>query len=375
MRRLAGAALVVALAGGCAARNALPPLQPATQDAVSPNFATLGAVYVGWYGSVAVFGPTGTARIATISQPGRTAGVLTLNPTRALYVGDQTLSSTRVCSGGIVKRYAPGMNTSPRKISAGVICPIAMHVRGSLLYVLNAGNRLGVYNSTTGALQYTVTQGLQTPTAMAFDRSGNLYIANEVSAASSSSGTGTVTVYAPGSKQPSVTIPFSNSIPVALAVDSGNHVYVGSYSNQPFTCASSSFSGGPVGEVTVLAPKSTTVLRQITSLLPVTALAIDRSNNLYVGGATLTNPCTASSSGSSFTGKIAVFKSGKNLPTRAVALNDPFLLALDSSTNLYAADCTSAACSSFVIREIQAGGTRIVRNLSAPSQPAALLAQ
>ncbi|MBV8155901.1 MAG: hypothetical protein JOY98_15900, partial [Candidatus Eremiobacteraeota bacterium] len=43
--------------------------------------------------------------------------------------------------------------------------------------------------------------------------------------------------------------------------------------------------------------------------------------------------------------------------------------------NVYAADCSNSDCTSFVVREIAAGGVRITRNLAVPGQPAALAAQ
>jgi DNA-binding beta-propeller fold protein YncE len=59
----------------------------------------------------------------------------------------------------------------------------------------------------------TISQGMMLPNALAFDGSGNLYVANFGSASS----TGNVTVYAPGSTKVLRTISIGVDYPNALA--------------------------------------------------------------------------------------------------------------------------------------------------------------
>jgi len=64
----------------------------------------------------------------------------------------------------------------------------------------------------------TITEGLSTPDALAFDGSGNLYVANY--------GNATVTVYPPGGTSASETISQGISHPIALTIDGSGNLYV-----------------------------------------------------------------------------------------------------------------------------------------------------
>ena len=111
----------------------------------------------------------------------------------------------------------------------------------------------------------TITAGLNKPDALAFDGSGNLYVANY--------GNATVTVYPPGSTTVSETISQGINTPIALALDGSSNLYV---LNHP-TNSSADF-----GSVTVYRPGGT-LLRTITNGIkaPV-AETLDSSGNLYV---------------------------------------------------------------------------------------------
>ncbi|HEY1974911.1 MAG TPA: hypothetical protein VGG89_00010 [Candidatus Baltobacteraceae bacterium] len=371
---IAVAAMIASAA--CASHNAIPSLQgSARTDWAVPNFKVSGDVYVSMASQIAVFGPTGKARVATISQPGRTPTALAFDRASNLYVGAARIVGN-TCGVGSVTRYPAGSIKAKAAIDRGVVCPVALAFNKHL-YVLNADDQIAVYNPATRKLLYTITAGLHVPTAMAFDHNGNLYVANNTSSNSSSAGTGNVTMYPRKAKAPTLTISFRNSIPLSLAVDSHNNLYVGSTANLPFSCSSSSSSSSaPVGLMTELAPRSTTVVRKIAPLLPVTAVTIDSSDNLYVAGATVANACSSSSGSAEFDGAVAVFPPGTTTASRTIVMNDPFLMALDDSENLYVADCVISTCSTtFVIREVRAHGARILRNLPAFSQPTALAAE
>lgn len=102
-----------------------------------------------------------------------------------------------------------------------------------------------VYAPGTTSVLRAISQGLNNPDSLAFDRSGNLYVANR--GGNSGSGGDTVTVYAPGSTSVLRTISQGLNGPVALAFDRTGNLYVANYSN-----------------VTVYAPGSTSVLRTIS---------------------------------------------------------------------------------------------------------------
>jgi hypothetical protein len=63
----------------------------------------------------------------------------------------------------------------------------------------------------------TISNGIHNPGALAFDGSGNLYVANENGACGGNSRYGTITVYAPGSTSAFLTISQGISGPLALA--------------------------------------------------------------------------------------------------------------------------------------------------------------
>ena len=101
------------------------------------------------------------------------------------------MSQTELAS--TVTVYAPGSKNVLRTISQGVNAPYALAFDGSGdLYVANANaNTVTVYASGGGTVLRTISKGVKYPDALAFDSYGNLYVAN-------ASGY-TVTVYAPGS--------------------------------------------------------------------------------------------------------------------------------------------------------------------------------
>ena len=69
---------------------------------------------------------------------------------------------------------------------------------------------VSVFNADTGKLVRTITDGIYEPDSFAFDGSGNLYVANSFSSA--------VTVYAPGASSPFETITDGVSNPFAIAL-------------------------------------------------------------------------------------------------------------------------------------------------------------
>ena len=134
---------------------------------------------------------------------------------------------------------------------------------GANLYVANSGdNTVTVYAPGSKKVLRKISQGVSAPVALAFDGSGNLYVANSYS----------VTVYAPGRTKVLRKTSQGVSAPVALAFGRSGNLCV---ANRPcvYSCHSST--------VTVYAPGSNKVLRTIGVGDP-TALAFGPSGNLYV---------------------------------------------------------------------------------------------
>jgi sugar lactone lactonase YvrE len=152
--------------------------------------------------------------------------------------------------------------------------------------------------------------GLNNPDALAFDSSGDLYVANFVAS-------GTVSEFAPGATTPSATLTGLGA-PDALAFDSSGNLYVANWS---------------ANTVSVFAPGSTTPTETLTGLSGPDALAFDSSGNLYVASGVVGSMAT-----------ISVFARGSTTPTSTLTgVNRPDALAFDSSGNLYVANNPSNA--------------------------------
>jgi DNA-binding beta-propeller fold protein YncE len=135
--------------------------------------------------------------------------------------------------------------------------------------------------------------------ALAFDKPGNLYVANTSNS--------WVTVYAPGKPSVLRKINAGMDLPFALALDRLGNLYVAN-NHSP-------------GSITVYAPGKTSVLRTISSGIgaPVT-LALDSSNNLYVANN------TAATAG----GSVTVYAPGKTSVLYTIPTQEAMALALGS---------------------------------------------
>ena len=133
---------------------------------------------------------------------------------------------------------------------------------------------------------------------MAFDSSGNLYVAN--------AGNNTVSKFAPGATSPNATLTGLN-YPVGLAFDASGNLYV------------TNNSGNSVSR---FAPGSTSPSATLTGLNHPNALAFDGSGNLYV----------ANSGGFS----VSKFAPGATTPSATLTPpGGPYDLVFDGSGNLY----------------------------------------
>lgn len=174
------------------------------------------------------------------------------------------------------------------------------------LYVANASS-VSVYRPGSGAVVRRIS-GVK-PASLAFDSTGNLYVASD-----SRSGSG-VLVYHPGAVVSSRKITKNVRFPRALAIDRSDQLYV----------ANSYFSVG------VYAKGSSTLLRKLNTFFPI-SIAFDAEDNVDVG--TSSGPYGGNNS------EVLVFAhdSSKILGTISTGVSDPQSLAFDASDTLYVAD-------------------------------------
>src|SRR5579863_840584 len=212
------------------------------------------------------------------------------------------------CSGG--ERIVPSWVTQPIEPvnSTKAFGTLNPWISGSHLYVVNdGGNTVTVYGAGSGSVLRTITQGLFVPYSLAFDSSGNLYVANNRN----------VTVYATGSTNLIRTITNGIGVPSRLAFDQAGNLFVANV-GQP------SIGGNTV---TVYAPGSMSPLRTITQGIDGPQyLAFDSNGNLYVAN-NLNNTVT-------------VYAGGKNRLSRTITdgLRKPAVLAFDAARNLFVAN-------------------------------------
>lgn len=234
----------------------------------------------------------------------------------------------------------------------------------------------------------TITDGLSTPDALAFDGSGNLYVANY--------GNATVTVYASGSTTVSKTISQGINTPIAIAVDGSSNLYVLNHGTN---------SSVNLGSVTVYGPDGT-LLRTITNgIYQPLAETLDSTGNLYVAndirlyrhptiavyppGATrpshvfyhhVYGPRAVAVDVSQDLyvanfdeGTVTVYPPGKGKVLRTItnSVGSPIALAFDRSDNLYVLD---ASPFSEGVSVYEAGTGRVLRVISKHVKNSAALA-
>lgn len=214
-----------------------------------------------------------------------------------------------VANGGksTVTVYAVDGRKVVRRISNVAPGALAFDPSGNL-YIANKpkthGGDVLVYARDSTRLLRTISQGIDAPGALAFDGQGNLYVTN-------ASGRN-ITVYAPGSKQILRTISQGLKTPGALAFDNAGNLYVGNDHN-----------------IRIYGPRSNKVLRTISQgINEPAALRFDASGNLYVAN---------------FGNKtVTVYAPGSGSVARTISkgIKAPSDIAIDTSGNLYVANNT-----------------------------------
>ena len=328
--RCALGACVVAMLAGCGGANSgLDSSMPtaAAPQVVAPSLPpTTANLYVanGVGPSVTVYA-RGRELIRTITQGVNNPDALAFASSGDLYIANDgcKFPSCKPIASSTVTVYAPGTITVLRTIAKGVDNPAALAFDGSGdLYVANVGcptassckhiepSTVTVYAPGSTKVLRTIAEGIDQPDAEAFDASGNLYVANYE--------TNSVTVYAPNSTKVLRTIENGVQGPDALAFDGSGDLYVANYPCQFASCRNVPSS------VTVYAPGSSKVLRTISQgVTSAFALAFDRSGNLYVAN--------------NANGNVTDYAPGstKLLHTIEKGVAVPNALAFDRSDNLY----------------------------------------
>jgi DNA-binding beta-propeller fold protein YncE len=265
------------------------------------------------YGAVLDTGPGTIALAADVNADGsgnNGLGTLTVQPGSAL-VSENAGSSAVTLRGATVHlgasasvgaRRALGTTASPF-VTGGLNGPrgLAFDASGNL-YVANDDNST-VSKVAVGSSAATpfVTSGLNHPVGPAFDAGGNLYVTNF--------GNGTVSKVAAGSSTATPFVTTGLNGPEYLAFDAGGNLYVANWY---------------AGTVSKVAAGSSTATPFVTSALNMPAgLAFDASGNLYV--ANYRN------------GTVSKVAAGSTTATPFITtgLNGPTGLAFDASGNLY----------------------------------------
>ena len=288
------------------------------------------------------------------------------------------------CASGSPSASLP-IRTSAREPASAPI-PASVQ-KGSNLYVASGGGHQGnpplpgaitVYGLQHGKLLQTISQGVDHPTALAFDASGELYATNE-EPADGTNYLGSVSVYAVGRVKP-LRVLKQTAYPDAVAFDPSGNVYVANrwYYGRSFYCT--------IGSVGVYAPGKSVPTRIIGGygvVVDPKALAFDAAGNLYVANRTISygscrdgdtitifppggsSPSATISDGIVYPSALALapgvlyvanapHHQNKNLPHGSVTVYDlstdtlvrtitdgirtPDALALDSAGNLYVAN-------------------------------------
>jgi len=282
----------------------------------------------------------GTAVVAATSAGiSATATVTVLAAGKPLYVANEVFGSS-------ITVYAPGAsgNATPTATIAGdntgLSFPFGVALDGAgNIYVTNSASSVGgsnsitVYaagasgNATPAATIAGGNTGLDFPTGIALDGTGNIYVGNS---GGNITVDGSITVYAAGASgnaTPTATIAGGNtglSIPQGIALDGAGNIYVANIVSNSITI----YAAGANGNATPAA----SIAGGNTGLSFPVGIALDGAGNIYVTNFT-GNSVTVYAPGAS----------GNTTPTATIAggntgLGRPAGIALDGAGNVYVAN-------------------------------------
>jgi hypothetical protein len=167
------------------------------------------------------------------------------------------------CSGNGGNGATPTAMTPGVSQDVGRVAGRPLSSSDPVMYVANGAYRAGgsvtVLDTISGKVLRNITSGVNFPYALTVDTNGNVYVANR-------KGKSNVTVYAPDTSAPALTITQNIVKPIDLKFDPAAELNVLN-----------------VSDVTVYAPGSGTLLRQVKNKLTLClAMAFDTAGDLFV---------------------------------------------------------------------------------------------
>lgn len=200
---------------------------------------------------------------------------------------------------------------------AGILFLLASGAFAQNMFIGNEGSHSVIEIPTTGP-QSTFATSLQYPNALAFDSSGDLFVADEFS--------GAIDEYAPGGGAPTTFASGLNN-PMSLAFDTAGDLFVGTQNNNILEYA---VGGGPA-------------MVFISGLSSPNSLAFDKAGNLFVVNQ------AGDVAGAGYVTKITP---GKVQSTFASGFSNPNSLAFNAAGDLFVSSGNAGT-----ITEITPGGT------------------
>lgn len=242
--------------------------------------------------------------------------------------------------------FAPE-HTNSRRSLTGSVGSVALAFNGAGdLYVLTASRTsqkavgsLVIYAPGATKPNRIIKNIIQSPRALMFDTSGNLFVASPDK----------IAVIPPGKDTPSHFISEGVSRFSSMAVDPGGRLYVSNYGKV-----------GVDGSVTIYSPKTWRLQQTLTNgIINPNAAAISPGGDLFV-----TNACASNYSSSSCTNfSVSIYKGQPLKLNRQITygLTLPHYLAFGPSGYVYVSNCRN--CSHGVINVYAPGGSTIVHQI------------
>jgi hypothetical protein len=233
--------------------------------------------------------------------------------------------------------------------------------RSANVYFANDTNDVTVFRPGQTWPSRYIGWGIDQPDALAFDATGNLYVLNCPGCTGLVPPAASISVYKPGKTLPARTIVKGlSSYPWAMAMSRGGTLYV---ANCPSCDLSNGLGKHSAGNVVAYKLGASAPSLKITKgIAGPSALTFDSAGNLYVAN-------IGASATQSF---ISVFPPGKTTPSLTISagLDHPLALAVDSSNDVFVANEVGIGSSS--VTEYAPGTTAPELTISTPGVPVML---